>query len=75
MEQHPAIRLRRRGCDVLFPIPEAKQVSAMGQDLLESRACYGPMEYIKINYSCCRHFLNMYFFKIISFIRENSQLP
>ena len=62
VEQHPAIRLRRRSCDVLFPIPEAKQVSAMGQDLLESRACYGPMDYIKINYSCCRRFLKMYFF-------------
>ena len=31
----------------------------MGQDLLESRACYG----LFINYSCCRQFLNMCFFK------------
>ena len=75
VEQHPAIRLRRRSCDVLFPIPEAKQVSAMGQDLLESRACYGPMDYIKINYSCCRHFLNMYFFSRLYPLSGKIQLP
>ena len=37
VEQHPAIRLGRRGRNVLFPIPEAEQVPEMGQDLLESR--------------------------------------